>query len=245
MRGVAKITLDSRTFQALASSTRLSVLRALDERRKTLSELARDLGLNKATVHEHLQLLTAAELVRKKDEGRKWIYYELTWTGTRILHPQETTTFNLLLSLSALAAGGSFVAMGQAVGWWFQSSSAAMGSDGGEGLAPKAPQGQAGIAASNPSDAGSATSSPSSAQAYSTSATAAPTGTAPAPSPTPHTAAPPHDVWLNGGLLALLLVLVALVVLLGAWFLRRRLRGKRFQAPPGEPEPEERPPGVA
>ena len=117
---MAKITLDADTFRALASSTRLTVLKALDERRKTLTELSRDLDLNKATVHEHMQLLTAAGLVRKRDdEGRKWIYYELTWTGQRILHPEATTTFNLLLGLSVAAAGGGVSMLGRALGWWF------------------------------------------------------------------------------------------------------------------------------
>ena len=120
MESVAKITLDADTFRALASSTRLTVLKALDERRKTLTELSRDLALNKATVHEHMQLLTAAGLVRKRDdEGRKWIYYELTWTGQRILHPEATTTFNLLLGLSVAAAGGGVAMLGRALGWWF------------------------------------------------------------------------------------------------------------------------------
>jgi DNA-binding transcriptional ArsR family regulator len=122
---VAKITLDADTFRALASSTRLTVLKALDERRKTLTELSRDLALNKATVHEHMQLLTAAGLVRKRDdEGRKWIYYELTWTGQRILHPEATTTFNLLLGLSVAAAGGGVFMLGRALGWWFAERSA-------------------------------------------------------------------------------------------------------------------------
>jgi DNA-binding transcriptional ArsR family regulator len=104
---VVKVTLDAETFKALASATRLLVLRALDERRKTLTELSRELDLNKATVHEHLQLLTAADLVKKRDdEGRKWVYYELTWRGQKILHPQETTTFNVLLGLGMAAAGG-------------------------------------------------------------------------------------------------------------------------------------------
>ncbi|HUR25895.1 MAG TPA: winged helix-turn-helix domain-containing protein [Candidatus Thermoplasmatota archaeon] len=117
---MAKITLDADTFRALASSTRLTVLKALDERRKTLTELSRDLALNKATVHEHMQLLTSAGLVRKRDdEGRKWIYYELTWTGQRILHPEATTTFNLLLGLSVAAAGGGVFMLGRAMGWWF------------------------------------------------------------------------------------------------------------------------------
>lgn len=116
---MAKITLDADTFRALASSTRLTVLKALDERRKTLTELSRDLALNKATVHEHLQLLTAAGLVRKRDdEGRKWIYYELTWTGQRILHPEATTTFSLLLGLSVAAAGGGVALLGRSLGWW-------------------------------------------------------------------------------------------------------------------------------
>ncbi|MHB1260393.1 MAG: ArsR/SmtB family transcription factor [Thermoplasmatota archaeon] len=122
---MAKITLDADTFRALASSTRLTVLKALDERRKTLTELSRDLALNKATVHEHMQLLTAAGLVKKRDdEGRKWIYYELTWTGQRILHPEATTTFNLLLGLSVAAAGGGVFMLGRALGWWFAEHSA-------------------------------------------------------------------------------------------------------------------------
>src|SRR5688572_21977048 len=133
MGHVGKITLDADTFRALASSTRLTVLKSLDERRKTLTELSRDLALNKATVHEHMALLTAAGLVKKRDdEGRKWIYYELTWTGQRILHPEATTTFNLLLALSTLAAGGGVAMLGRALGWWFQDNISSRQSDGAE-----------------------------------------------------------------------------------------------------------------
>ena len=118
---VAKVTLDAETFKALASPTRLQVLRTLGERRKTLTEMARDLNLNKATIHEHLALLLAAGLVKKRDdEGRKWIYYELTWRGEKILHPQETTTFSLLLGLSVASAGGGIAMLGRALGWWLQ-----------------------------------------------------------------------------------------------------------------------------
>lgn len=131
MRAVGKITLDADTFRALASSTRLTVLKSLDERRKTLTELSRDLNLNKATVHEHMALLTAAGLVKKRDdEGRKWIYYELTWTGQRILHPEATTTFNLLLGLSVAAAGGGVAMLGRAMGWWLQDRQASEAADG-------------------------------------------------------------------------------------------------------------------
>jgi len=106
---VVKITLDAETFKALASSTRLTVLRALDQRRKTLTELARDLDLNKATVHEHLQLLTAADLIRKRDdEGRKWIYYELSDKGRKVLHPERVAITLALAAAVFLAAVGAF-----------------------------------------------------------------------------------------------------------------------------------------
>lgn len=120
---MTKVTLDLETFKALASPTRLSVLKTLGERRKTLSEISRDLDLNKATVHEHLAVLTATGLVKKNDEGRKWIYYELSWQGERLLHPQESTTFAVLLGLSVVAAGGSAALFGQALGWWWQARS--------------------------------------------------------------------------------------------------------------------------
>jgi DNA-binding transcriptional ArsR family regulator len=153
MAFVAKITLDADTFRALASSTRLTVLKALDERRKTLTELSRDLALNKATVHEHLQLLTAAGLVRKRDdEGRKWIYYELTWTGQRILHPEATTTFSLLLGLSVAAAGGGIAMLGRALGWWLADNRSAGGQEFDMLSAPEGTSEGASTAADAPSD---------------------------------------------------------------------------------------------
>lgn len=125
---MSKVTLDRETFKALASETRLQILHALDERRKTGSELARELELNKATVHEHLQTLVAAGLVTKKDEGRKWVYWELSWEGSKLLHPGQGAVFSVLLGLGILTAGGSFLSLGAALGWWFDS----MGSTGGE-----------------------------------------------------------------------------------------------------------------
>lgn len=115
---VAKLTLDRETFKALASETRLALLRSLDERRKTGSELARDLSLNKATVHEHLQLLETVGLVTKVDEGRKWIYWQLTWQGQKLLHPESGATFSVLLGLSVVSAGGAVAALGSAWDWW-------------------------------------------------------------------------------------------------------------------------------
>jgi DNA-binding transcriptional ArsR family regulator len=267
MAGVVKITLDAETFRALASATRLQVLRALDTRRKTLTELARDLALNKATVHEHLQLLTSAELVRKRDdEGRKWIYYELTWRGQKLLHPQETTTFNVLLGLSIAAAGGGTVMLGRAIYLWLQSQ-------------PGPTSGESGNS-SQPQDVGAAgANSSSSAPPAASSGGAQPSGSSP-PSSGSNTASgapasPPQDTTFNdhggaagstvantqtpdanqtdvfheGGWLALALLACALLFTLLAFMMRRRLRPGKFVPPSGgegasaSSSPMARPPG--
>lgn len=96
-----KITLDMNTFKALASDTRLDILRALDGKKMGLKDISQATRLNKATLHEHLTKLTEAGLVKKKDrEGHKWVYYKLTWKGEGLLHPENsrivvlfTTTF--------------------------------------------------------------------------------------------------------------------------------------------------------
>lgn len=101
-----RITLDREAFKVLASDTRLDILKALDERPMTVSELGRRLELNKATVFEHLEKLVGAGLVKKHDEERKWVYYSLSWKARRILHP-ERVTIALFFStgLGALLSG--------------------------------------------------------------------------------------------------------------------------------------------
>ncbi|MBW3583761.1 MAG: ArsR family transcriptional regulator [Euryarchaeota archaeon] len=113
-----KIVLDAETFKVLASDTRLAILKKLDERPMTVSELGRELELNKATVFEHLQSLIVGELVKKKErEGRKWVYYTLTWKGKSLLHPENTTVM-VLLGLAALGSGGAMLQLGQWLKWW-------------------------------------------------------------------------------------------------------------------------------
>ena len=79
------------TFKALASDTRLDILRALDGKKLSLKDLGKVTRLNKATLHEHLAKLNEAGLVKKKErEGHKWVYYKLTWKGEGLLHPENT-----------------------------------------------------------------------------------------------------------------------------------------------------------
>jgi len=86
-----KVTLDMNTFKALASDTRLDILRALDGKKMSLKDISKATKLNKATLHEHLTKLNEAGLVKKKErEGHKWVYYKLSWKGEGLLHPENT-----------------------------------------------------------------------------------------------------------------------------------------------------------
>jgi DNA-binding transcriptional ArsR family regulator len=88
---MTKVTLDREAFKALASDTRLEILRTLDGRKMSLTEISRATNLNKATLHEHLNKLLEADLVKRKDrEGHKWVYYKLSWKGESLLHPENT-----------------------------------------------------------------------------------------------------------------------------------------------------------
>jgi len=104
---MSKVTLDMSTFKALASDTRLDILRSLDGKKMGLKEISQATKLNKATLHEHLTKLNEAGLVKRKErEGHKWVYYKLTWKGECLLHPENTRIVVLFsTTFIALAAG--------------------------------------------------------------------------------------------------------------------------------------------
>ena len=98
-----KITLDRDMFKALASETRLDILKTLDGKKLGLNEISDKINLNKATLHEHLSKLHEAGLVKRKErEGHKWVYYKLTWKGESLLHP-ENTRIVVMFSLTFVA----------------------------------------------------------------------------------------------------------------------------------------------
>lgn len=102
-----KVTLDRGTFKALASESRIAILKSLDERRKTASELSQGLGATVQAVAEHLNSLRSAGLVERRESGRKWVYYELTEKGRAVLHP-DTKKFWVLVALSLIAFTAAF-----------------------------------------------------------------------------------------------------------------------------------------
>ncbi len=101
-----EIRLDKETFKALASTTRVDVLKLLGQRRHMQSELAAALDLSVPTVKEHLAALEKAGLVERHEEGRKWKYYSLTSKGKGVLNPEEMKIWIVLAMFVFSVAGG-------------------------------------------------------------------------------------------------------------------------------------------
>jgi len=100
------LEIDKKTFRSLASETRVNILKTLDKRRCTVTELSGFLDLSKSTVHEHLlKLIDSGLVIKNKRDGYKWVYYEITEKGKQIIR-NNINKIILLLSFSIV----SFVA---------------------------------------------------------------------------------------------------------------------------------------
>jgi DNA-binding MarR family transcriptional regulator len=74
------------THRALASTTRVSLMKELVARDLTPTDLSTRVGKSKATVVEHLERLMDADLVEKVERsGRKYVFYRLTPKGKSAL----------------------------------------------------------------------------------------------------------------------------------------------------------------
>ncbi len=102
-----KVTLNKDAFKALASDTRLEIIRSLDGKKMNLTELSKETNLNKATLHEHLTKLSEAGLIKRiQRKGHKWVYYKLSWKGESLLHPENTKIVVVfVMAFTILAAG--------------------------------------------------------------------------------------------------------------------------------------------
>ncbi|MCD6456753.1 MAG: winged helix-turn-helix transcriptional regulator [Methanophagales archaeon] len=109
-----KIALDKQIFSALSSEIRINILKKLDSKRRTLKELCDELNLPKSTIRENLTVLVESDLVRKRNIGNKWVYYEPTEKGRRLLYPHEMTKIIILLSSAALSFIGGIIEL-----YWF------------------------------------------------------------------------------------------------------------------------------
>jgi len=101
-----KIVVTRDVLRAIGADTRINILKALEKRQKTQSELASELKLTAPTILEHLDRLAEADLVERIDEGRKWKYYRLTNTGRKLIGKSAVNVvmllgFSLMLALAA------------------------------------------------------------------------------------------------------------------------------------------------
>jgi len=98
-----EVTLGSTEFKALSSDNRVKILKMLNERKYTLTEIAKKLELTSPSSKQHLDILLKSNLVELIDEGRKWKYYALTRKGKDLIDAeQRQTTVLLLLSITGI-----------------------------------------------------------------------------------------------------------------------------------------------
>jgi|GEM_PF-855498 len=97
------ISLDQKSFKALAGTKRIAILKSLAERNKTQSELSQELKLSVPTIKEHLDLLEQSGLIEEINDGHKWKYFSLTRKGQKIMKPNDEMKIMLVLSTSFIA----------------------------------------------------------------------------------------------------------------------------------------------
>lgn len=117
MKLFGNVLLDYEAFRALASHVRIEILKKLDEGRATVTDLSRRLSMSKSTVHKHLERLVEVGLISKVEDERKWVYYEITPKGARILHP-ENVQVSLILSTIVLIVGVLFISTAIYLVWF-------------------------------------------------------------------------------------------------------------------------------
>ena len=114
-----ELKVSKNLLKTLTVDTRTDILKALEKRPMTASELSRRLGKHVTTVSEHLNLLKNSDLVERVERpGRKWVYYKLTNPAQKILHP-TSYRWSFVLTVAIL----SFIS-----GWYFLSVNAYPGS---------------------------------------------------------------------------------------------------------------------
>ncbi|UCE80461.1 MAG: winged helix-turn-helix transcriptional regulator [Methanobacteriota archaeon] len=92
-----RIELDKKSLFALASDTRLEMLKSLQPKRRTVSQLSEELGIDKGAIHRHLKKMEEGGLV-KRYEDHGFVYYGLSWKARDLMTPNENTRIIIVLS---------------------------------------------------------------------------------------------------------------------------------------------------
>jgi DNA-binding transcriptional ArsR family regulator len=92
-----RVELDKKSLFALASDTRLEMLKSLQPMRRTVSQLSEELGIDKSAIHRHLKKMEEGGLVKRFEE-HGFVYYGLTWKARDLISPNESTRVVIILS---------------------------------------------------------------------------------------------------------------------------------------------------
>ena len=84
------VLIDKSKVSVLFSETRITILKKLNKRPYTVSELSEALTYAKSSLAIHLEKLETAGLIIEKDEGRKWKYYHLTNAGKEMVEGKNS-----------------------------------------------------------------------------------------------------------------------------------------------------------
>ena len=92
-----RVELDKKSIFALASDTRMEILKTLQPMRRTVTQLSDALSIDKGAVHRHLKKMEEGGLV-KRYEDHGFVYYGLTWKARDLVTPNENTRIVVVLS---------------------------------------------------------------------------------------------------------------------------------------------------
>ncbi|GAG30937.1 unnamed protein product, partial [marine sediment metagenome] len=101
-----EIRISRNEFKALASDTRTGIIKLLQKRNHTLTEISKKMKMAAPTIKQHLGILKNAELIQELDEGRKWKYYCLTRKGKGIFSHETPVNILVVLGISVFALVG-------------------------------------------------------------------------------------------------------------------------------------------
>jgi DNA-binding transcriptional ArsR family regulator len=101
-----RVELDKKSLFALASDTRLDILKSLQPMRRTVTQLSESLNIDKAAVYRHLKKMEEGGLVKRFEE-HGFVYYGLSWKARDLLSPDENTRIVVLLSCTWLLVMGA------------------------------------------------------------------------------------------------------------------------------------------
>jgi len=115
-----RFEVSKKLLKALTVDTRTDILKLLEDRPMTASELSRKLNKHVTTVSEHLDVLNKSNLIERVERpGKKWIYYKLSKPGQRILHPESYRwAFVFVIAILSFVGVWYFISLKTYPGQW-------------------------------------------------------------------------------------------------------------------------------